>query len=970
MYYVDEKNVELYIKLAELETKKEDTNKKVTVPRDICSIRQIELVLAVTSTFPIEHSCQYHEGSFAHFKGLADSATVMNGINAPKVMEQIFQLVNTFLQNHTDTWKWRLRIRTYKVVPFTPSAGVLEWVNGTVPLGENLIGRNLSGSKDMEVFDYATGILPRMVFGFGLYARFNDTTGVTMIMTDTVTCDFPIHSKESFSIEQRHSGPTTCTSSAVACGIRVMYYRRALKLQAFHDMAKESEFRRSKKDSGRQLFDKTDALDDIVFPPVVTAQWEEQIRRLYLLFTVKESAFDVLINLEARQRVTFFTNSLFMKMPCAPRVRKMLSFSVMTPYYSEQTVYSKSDLEMENEDDVRFLIMDYTGQMLFDCGSEQDGSNCFGGSYIKVQSFKFIPLVYRIASRLGDPKDGQGAQSFQFALVSLLKKMAIDHLYHTVFRSHDMVVMALQVLVVTSIFPIDHSCHYREGSFAHFKGLADSVTVMNGINAPKVVECLGSDGNKYRQLAKSGNDDLRQDAVMEIFFGLVNTFLQNHWDTWKWRLRIRTTYKVVCVTPSAGVLEWVSDTVPLGEYLIRRNCGVKDFKGWLCTCKGRTAEDALLTMVCKIVPSHNFCLAEAGGDMVIVKGMMYYRRALKLQAFHDMAKESGFYRVALSGQRLMRTFVVMCGFILSSWCESLGNSGAKDFEGFICKAMGELSRMVRSFPHHSSFLNTAHKIESKIAVPSDNSCLVKYGVLSLSLLINYFKHAFAIDDFHKSPDLFPVKYADPWKRGTVVLLLQDMFEVVTCDMMVNEICELVEFKHSKKDFGRQLFDKTYALDDFVFPPVLTAQWELGRTVKESAVAVPTNLKSRRRVTFFTNSLFMKMPCAPRVRKMLLFSVMTPYYSEESVYSKSDLEMENEDASPWGFLGRPHTVQNNELVEFKHSKKDSGRQLFDKTYALDDFVFPPVVTAQWEEQIRRLYLLLTVKESAVDVPLCQ
>ena len=36
---------------------------------------------------------------------------------------------------------------------------------------------------------------------------------------------------------------------------------------------------------------------------------------------------------------------------------------------------------------------------------------------------------------------------------------------------------------------------------------------MNGINAPKVVECLGSDGNRYRQLAKSGNDDLRQDAV-------------------------------------------------------------------------------------------------------------------------------------------------------------------------------------------------------------------------------------------------------------------------------------------------------------------------------------------------------------------------------------------------------------------------------------------------------------------------
>lgn len=36
---------------------------------------------------------------------------------------------------------------------------------------------------------------------------------------------------------------------------------------------------------------------------------------------------------------------------------------------------------------------------------------------------------------------------------------------------------------------------------------------MHGVNAPKVIECLGSDGRKYRQLAKSGDDDLRQDAV-------------------------------------------------------------------------------------------------------------------------------------------------------------------------------------------------------------------------------------------------------------------------------------------------------------------------------------------------------------------------------------------------------------------------------------------------------------------------
>ncbi|XP_042436712.1 serine/threonine-protein kinase ATM-like isoform X3 [Zingiber officinale] len=261
----------------------------------------------------------------------------------------------------------------------------------------------------------------------------------------------------------------------------------------------------------------------------------------------------------------------------------------------------------------------------------------------EVQSYKFIPLVYQIASRLGIYKDGQSSTSFQIALVSLVRKMAIDHPYHTIFqllalangdrvkdkqRSRNSFVVDMDkklaaenllnelltfhgalirqmkqlveiyiklaeletkkeetnrrvplpreirnirqlelVPVVTATVPVDPTCQYQEGSFPHFKGLADSVMVMNGINAPKVIECLGSDGHIYRQLAKSGNDDLRQDAVMEQFFDLVNNFLQNNRDTWKRRLRIRT-YKVVPFTPSAGILEWVDRTIPLGEYLL------------------------------------------------------------------------------------------------------------------------------------------------------------------------------------------------------------------------------------------------------------------------------------------------------------------------------------------------------------------------------------------------------------------
>ncbi|XP_075501475.1 callose synthase 5-like isoform X1 [Primulina tabacum] len=140
-----------------------------------------------------------------------------------------------------------------------------------------------------------------------------------------------------------------------------------------------------------------------------------------------------------------------------------------------------------------------------------------------------------------------------------------------------------------------------------------------------------------------------------------------------------------------------------------------------------------------------------------------------------------------------------------------------------------------------------------------------------------------------------LKDGDPSKKDSVVLLLQDMLEVATRDMIVNEIRELAELVHNSKDTGKQLFA------NIVFPPPNTAQWEeqirrlyLLLTVKESAMDVPTNLEARRRIAFFSNSLFMNMPRAPRVRKMLSFSVMTPYYSEETVYSKSDLDMDNED----------------------------------------------------------------------------
>ncbi|XP_062083872.1 callose synthase 9 [Humulus lupulus] len=81
-----------------------------------------------------------------------------------------------------------------------------------------------------------------------------------------------------------------------------------------------------------------------------------QVKRLYSLLTIKDSAANVPRNLEARRRLQFFTNSLFMEMPVAKPVNEMLSFSVFTPYYSEVVLYSMDELLKRNEDGISILF--------------------------------------------------------------------------------------------------------------------------------------------------------------------------------------------------------------------------------------------------------------------------------------------------------------------------------------------------------------------------------------------------------------------------------------------------------------------------------------------------------------------------------------------------------------------------------------------------------------------------------------
>lgn len=87
-------------------------------------------------------------------------------------------------------------------------------------------------------------------------------------------------------------------------------------------------------------------------------------------------------------------------------------------------------------------------------------------------------------------------------------------------------------------------------------------SLAGGINVPKIVTCLGSDGNFYQQLVK-GNDDLRQDAVMQQLFGVVNRLVQVR----NISQSCVATYKIIPLSQKSGVLEWCKDTIPIGTFL-------------------------------------------------------------------------------------------------------------------------------------------------------------------------------------------------------------------------------------------------------------------------------------------------------------------------------------------------------------------------------------------------------------------
>lgn len=144
----------------------------------------------------------------------------------------------------------------------------------------------------------------------------------------------------------------------------------------------------------------------------------------------------------------------------------------------------------------------------------------------------------------------------------------------------------------------------------------------------------------------------------------------------------------------------------------------------------------------------------------------------------------------------------------------------------------------------------------------------------------------------------------------VVIILQDMFEIVTTDMMING-SRIIDSLHAKDQINGdetelfqetepQIFASRHSIH-FPLPDSGTLMEKIKRfrlllTVKDKALDVPSNLEARRRISFFSTSLFMDIPNAPKVRNMLSFSVLTPHYMEDVNYSSKELHSNKEGVS--------------------------------------------------------------------------
>jgi len=114
--------------------------------------------------------------------------------------------------------------------------------------------------------------------------------------------------------------------------------------------------------------------------------------------------------------------------------------------------------------------------------------------------------------------------------------------------------------------PVSH-VPFSTASAVYLTSIDDTVDVLASLQRPKKVTLLGSDGRRYVMLCKP-KDDLRKDARLMEFNGIVNRCLRRDAESRRRALHIRT-FSVTALNEECGLLEWVPNTNGLRPILLK-----------------------------------------------------------------------------------------------------------------------------------------------------------------------------------------------------------------------------------------------------------------------------------------------------------------------------------------------------------------------------------------------------------------
>ncbi|XP_059612699.1 uncharacterized protein LOC132259165 [Phlebotomus argentipes] len=111
--------------------------------------------------------------------------------------------------------------------------------------------------------------------------------------------------------------------------------------------------------------------------------------------------------------------------------------------------------------------------------------------------------------------------------------------------------------------PVRKDCNYA--NITYVTQWSNEFSILSGINVPKRLVCICSDGIN-RSIIVKGNDDLRQDALMQQVFLYINDIFRR--ESHMQKLQIRT-YKIIPLTKRSGFMEFCENSTPFTTYLSR-----------------------------------------------------------------------------------------------------------------------------------------------------------------------------------------------------------------------------------------------------------------------------------------------------------------------------------------------------------------------------------------------------------------